>query len=63
MLGSDRQLFKLFTVHIHVGADDLVCDSGHSLVPVLLLGSIEEASDDYRVRFLHIVLDHLLDCF
>ena len=63
MLSSDRQLFKLFAVHVHVGADHLVCDRGHRLVPVLLLGTIEEASDDYRVRLWHIVLDHLLDRF
>ena len=61
MLSSDRQLFKLFSVHFHVGADHLICDRGHRLVPVLLLGTIEEASNDYRVRFGHIVLDHLLN--
>ena len=63
MLSSNGQLFKLFSVHFHVGADDLISDRGHSLVPMLLLGSILKASNYYGVGFTHIVLDHLLDQF
>ena len=63
MLCSDRQLFKLLSVYVHVGADHLVSDRGHRLVPVLLLGSIEKARNNYGVSLCHIVLNHLLDRF
>lgn len=40
LLGLDRKFFKLISIDLHVGANDLVGDRGHRLVPMLLLRSV-----------------------
>jgi len=40
LLGLDRKFFKLISIDLHVGANDLVGDRGDRLVPMLLLRSV-----------------------
>lgn len=61
LLRLHGQLFELVTIHLHVRADDLVCDGCNCLVPVLLLGAIKQALHDDWIRFLDVVLHELLD--
>lgn len=57
LLGLDCQLFKLVTVHFHVGADDTVRNCGNCCIPVLVLAAVEEAFYDDWVSLRHVVLD------
>ena len=59
-LGLLSDLFEALSVHVHVGADHTVGDSGHCLVPVLLLAVVHEALYDDGVCLGHIGLDYLL---
>ena len=54
LLRGHGQLLKLITIHFHVAANDLIGDGSHRLVPVLLLGSIEQASHDDWVGLDHV---------
>lgn len=61
LLGLDGKFFKLIPVDLHVGANDLVRDRGHRLVPMLLLRSIQQSLHNNRVRLRHVSLHHLLN--
>jgi len=62
LLGLNGKFFELIPIDLHVGANDLVGDSGHCLVPMLLLRPIQQSLHDNRVRLRHVSLHHLLNC-
>lgn len=63
LLGRNCEFFELIPVHLHVGANDLVCDCGHSLVPVLLLRPMQQALHHDGVSPVHASLHELLNYF
>ena len=48
-------------IHLHIGANNLVGDGGHRLVPVLLLRAVEQTLHDDWICFHHVALHNFLD--
>ena len=62
LLGGHGQLFKLVTIHLHVGANNLVGDRGNRLVPVLLLRAVQQPLHYDWIRPRHVTFHKFLDC-
>jgi hypothetical protein len=48
-------------IHLHIGANNLIGDGGHRLVPVLLLRTVEQTLNDDWVCFHHVCLNNFLN--